>query len=270
MFLLYTGFFSLIDILPEDLYDHFMQYFVALTILVSPRLSQEYLRYASDLLRSFVQHHHIIYGVESLVYNVHSLIHLPDDVAEYGHLDRYSAFVFEDHMKSLKKMVRKPHLPLQQVCRHLHENTKKTSILPERGGFVLKKVHTHGPLDGLVGVQYEEVKLEDKYCIATKECNCCFGLIDRWKATEFRLFLLYTVFFSLIDILPQDLYDHFMQYFVALTILVSQRLSQEYLGYASDLLRSFVQHHHIIYGLIAHGVRLDNIFVNCSQFTCTG
>ena len=38
----------------------------------------------------------------------------------------------------------------------------------------------------------------------------------------------------------------------------------------TEMACSWITDYHIIYGLIAHGVRLDNIFVNCSQFTCTG
>ena len=47
----------------------------------------------------------------------------------------------------------------------------------------------------------------------------------RWKATEFREFVLYSGPVVLRDILADDLYNHFMLLFVSMRILVSQQLS---------------------------------------------
>lgn len=48
-------------------------------------------------------------------HNVHSLIHLVQDVERFGSLDNFSAFKYENYMQTLKKYIRKAERPLQQV-----------------------------------------------------------------------------------------------------------------------------------------------------------
>lgn len=53
---------------------------------------------ASELLNEFVVQFTDLYGIENTSYNVHSLLHLSEDVKAFGHLDAYSAFKFENYM----------------------------------------------------------------------------------------------------------------------------------------------------------------------------
>ena len=48
--------------------------------------------------------------------------------------------------------------------------------------------------------------------------------VDRWKATEFRQFLVYTGQFALRGVLPNNLYKNFMCLSVAITILLNRDL----------------------------------------------
>jgi hypothetical protein len=61
--------------------------------------------------------------------------------------------------------------------------------------------------------------------------------IMRWKAVEFREFLLYSGSIVLHGILPQELYDHFMLLFVAMRILTSPQLevNVQHNTYANEL-----------------------------------
>lgn len=71
---------------------------------------------------------------------------------------------------------------------------------------------------------------------------------SRWKATEFRQFLLYTGPLCLYGRLPDAMYSNFLLLSVAIRILASPVLSQELNSYAEILLKHFVQHFAALYG----------------------
>lgn len=130
MFLLYSGYFVLHGILRDELLNHFMCLSVAIGIFVSPKLScnGQYLNFAHRLLLYFVDRSCELYGKEFLVYNVHSLVHLKSEVESFGKLDNSSAFVFENFMQQLKKLVRSAKNPLIQVARRLKEQNMFSSL----------------------------------------------------------------------------------------------------------------------------------------------
>jgi len=77
----------------------------------------------------------------------------------------------------------------------------------------------------------------------------------RWKATEFRQFVLYTGPVVLKRILNNARYINFLSLHVAITILASSKYSY-FIDYASDLLLYFVNTFKILYGAenISHNV----------------
>lgn len=97
-FCLYYGQYVLKDILPTDYYQHFLQLSVAINILDSPKLLHK-VNAADILLKKIVRNFAILYGNQSIIYNVHNLIHLADDCKRFGPLDAFSAFVFENYLK---------------------------------------------------------------------------------------------------------------------------------------------------------------------------
>lgn len=72
--------------------------------------------------------------------------------------------------------------------------------------------------------------------------------LKRWKATEFRLFLLYTGPILLKDVLNADLYSHFMLFHVAITIFSNSAYTKKYCNIAQDLLAKFVKESVRLYG----------------------
>lgn len=75
--------------------------------------------------------------------------------------------------------------------------------------------------------------------------------IDRWKATEYRQFLLYTGKIVLRGVLRQDLYDHFLGLSVAMSILVRgqfHKYTPDQAEYADQLLKYFVSRGRELYG----------------------
>lgn len=93
------------SVLPDKLYHHFMLLSVAATILSSPLLCGTLVSYADQLLSMFVSELGAIYGPGSVVYNMHNLLHVADDVAKYGILDKFSCFQFESKLGSIKKQL---------------------------------------------------------------------------------------------------------------------------------------------------------------------
>ncbi|KAK0136622.1 hypothetical protein N1851_027195 [Merluccius polli] len=67
--------------------------------------------------------------------------------------------------------------------------------------------------------------------------------LERWKATEYRQFMLYTG-----KIVLNEFFGHFMTFSVAMNILVSPALVENHWRYAADLLRFFVERGRELYG----------------------
>lgn len=69
-----------------------------------------------------------------------------------------------------------------------------------------------------------------------------------WKATELRLFLLYTGPVALKGLLSPDVYTNFLDLSVAVRLLLSPTLLDHYINYVQELLRYFVDTFAEIYG----------------------
>ena len=145
-FLLYTGPVVLNGALPKRQYHHFLLLSVAMRLLLGERPMAEEIDYAEKLLHMFVAEFRSLYGEENLVYNVHSLIHIPDDARKYGCLNNISAFIFENYLKDVKKMVRKQHQVVAQVVRRVLEaQQSRTYTLKERSSHC-ECEHYSGPV----------------------------------------------------------------------------------------------------------------------------
>lgn len=103
------------------MYKHFLLLHSAVFILSNTFLLKRYFEVAKTSLNKFVSLCPTIYGSSFVVYNVHSLIHVCDDVRLYGSLDDYGCFPFENYLGKLKNRVRGKYLPLQQINNRLNE-----------------------------------------------------------------------------------------------------------------------------------------------------
>jgi hypothetical protein len=160
-FLLYTGPVVLRDILPSKLYHHFMLLHVSITILTSHELHIRLCDYAEQLLQQFVSEVPSIYGEGSLVYNVHNLVHLADDVRLMGVLDKFSSFPFENLLGQMKRMLRSGNRPLAQLCRRLEERHVSPKIPREMHSpfaFKLSLPHCRGSTLGQTGLQFDRIE----------------------------------------------------------------------------------------------------------------
>jgi len=84
----------------------------------SPDFRATHMQYCRDLIMYFVDNLEEFYGETFPVYNVHCLVHLPDDSQHFKEsLDEISAFPFENHQKIIKKYVKNFQKPIIQVAK---------------------------------------------------------------------------------------------------------------------------------------------------------
>ena len=196
-FLLYTGMVVLPGIVNNEVFNHFMKLSVAITLLCSSRYCEDPVAndYAQKLLVSFVELAKLLYGPGFMVYNVHCLVHLAADAKQFGSLDGISAFPFENHLKHLKRMVRKTSLPLPQIVRRISEQRaiSKPSTLDNKDEVPLsvKGEHYDGPVPcGYAGAQ-QFSQLSTGVCVITLHTrDNCVAFKDVCKPSRVRNILL--------------------------------------------------------------------------------
>lgn len=123
-FMLYTGIVALKGNVSSKCYDHFVCFMLAMTILLSSNVEKrtEYINYSRELLKTFVYRSRVVYGETFTVYNVHNLIHLPDDVEHSNcSLNEISSFPFENYLHQLKKTVKSGKSPVVQAAKRIAE-----------------------------------------------------------------------------------------------------------------------------------------------------
>ena len=92
---------------------------------------------------------------------MHSLFHICDGVSQYGSLNEYSAFPFENALGIMKRLLRSGCTPLQQLCRRLSERDDNNTYAVSRYMQLipnLNRIHTNGPTFGYDGNQYSKVE----------------------------------------------------------------------------------------------------------------
>ncbi|EFN85691.1 hypothetical protein EAI_15691, partial [Harpegnathos saltator] len=185
-FFLYIGLAILKGIVDHSIYEHFILLHSAVVILCSEKhIATLGCEMASILLKTFVQHSEHLYNSEFLIYNVHCLIHLPEDVSTYGELDNFAAFPFENFLGYLLRLVKCTKQPLIQICNKL-EQINKFSKQSEKQSFELNNIsclieHCLGPTIAtmLSYKQFKKVYFRD--CVLTinnyskVNCYCMIG-----------------------------------------------------------------------------------------------
>ncbi|KAG0415915.1 hypothetical protein HPB47_006913 [Ixodes persulcatus] len=93
------------EILPLEYWKHFSKLSEAIHMLLRETITPHDIKRAEELLHDFVGRCEGLYGVASLTFNVHQLLHLPNSVRQLGPLWAQSAFVFEGGNGKLVKLV---------------------------------------------------------------------------------------------------------------------------------------------------------------------
>lgn len=114
--LLYTIPILTISILEEPVYNHVLKFHCALRILCSNKLCNLYNNLAHVFIRSFIDNFEEIYDEHQYSFNLHSLLHLCEDVNYFKTpLDNISSFKFENFLQSFKTLVKSGNHPLEQI-----------------------------------------------------------------------------------------------------------------------------------------------------------
>lgn len=161
-FLLYSGPVVLKQVTSREVYINFLSLHISIYILCSKKYCSQlkYLEYAKKLIIHFVSSFSTIYGTHHINHNMHNLLHIMDDVNNYGTLDNFSTFCFENYMIQIKKMLRKDDKPLQQIARRLEESDMivKEKLFITNNNPLFCNQHLDGPLvDNSNNTQYRKV-----------------------------------------------------------------------------------------------------------------
>lgn len=208
--LLYTGPVVFRKRMNEACYSHFLHLSAAIAVLISPSYCTNMLDVAKNLLTVFIASAGSLYGKGIYVMNVHSLIHLPDDVARFGPLDRFSCFPFENFLAEMKKMLRSPNNALKQVVNRLSELNAVTPVL---GGLSDKLYTLRTPRNKLLPVpsncsDYRQFERIDFRCfsLSTNTADSvarmrdgCIIKIQNILSSSTSVFLVGSVFMKIED-----------------------------------------------------------------------
>lgn len=159
-FLLYTGCVALKQICPSNMFHHFLFLHCASFILSDEVLHQDMNDEADQFYHEFVNKCMSIYGKDFYSYNVHALNHLATDSSKFGCLDHFSAFKYENLLKTIKMTLRSGKLPLQQVEKRLSESPQLLNFASHTE-IVHKLQHEEGPIIDVSGSQFHKVLIDD-------------------------------------------------------------------------------------------------------------
>jgi hypothetical protein len=173
-FLLYVGVIVLENRIPETYMNHFLSLHVAVFVFSNDKLINEYGEYANSLIEYFVSSFEALYGKEHLSYNIHGLLHVFDDVKEFGNLNNYSAFCFENYLGQIKNLVRNGNRPLEQVCRRLSE-LESIEFSSSQTKNSLHYPHNTGPLiSEFSSPQYKKISFKNSFLqVGNRDSFCC-------------------------------------------------------------------------------------------------
>ncbi|KAL7290008.1 hypothetical protein TKK_0015739 [Trichogramma kaykai] len=152
--MLYSGASIFLGLTEEDAYLHYLLFNAAMRIFIMRDPSEILLNVAENFIKIFVLIAEKVYGAEFVTYVTHGLLHLAEDVRNFGPLDSYSAFPYENHMSFFRRVCRKRNHHLQQIFNRRQESHRNIRKLPESVELVkVKGEHYSRPLVELRTIQ---------------------------------------------------------------------------------------------------------------------
>ena len=175
---LYDGLLVFRDQLPPNVYSHYLLLHTALYILTSPEHVKTMCNYAGTFIKTFISHAIHIYKRKFVVYNVHCLLNLTKECEEYGALENFSAFDYENALKTLKELLHSGYKPLHQAAYRDEERTRAVPVkmTTHEKSVELSIQHTDGERN-MQGSFFKCVKV-DGVMLKCDQKKSCFSTAD--------------------------------------------------------------------------------------------
>lgn len=119
--LLYTLPVLLKNLVNPQLYQQVLKLHVAIRLLSDPKGYKENINAARKLINDFVDKYDETLGAINFTFNTHCLLHIPDYVEKYGPLYSFSAYKYENHMRLIKRLLRRPSGYVKQFFNRVEE-----------------------------------------------------------------------------------------------------------------------------------------------------
>ena len=178
LILLYFGPVVLQSVLSKPQIIHFNALNCAVRILCDPRQCIRNNKYAHDLMVYFVDNMKYLYGENTIIYNVHNLIHISADVLNFRPLDSFSCFPFENFLQKVKQIIKSGANPLAQVMKRITERSQ--NLIPSNniktGYHLLKRKKPVEPLFEGYSNPHGEIEFSDFVLTDKFPNNCCYLL----------------------------------------------------------------------------------------------
>uniref|UniRef100_A0A1Y1MQY3 DUF4806 domain-containing protein n=1 Tax=Photinus pyralis TaxID=7054 RepID=A0A1Y1MQY3_PHOPY len=179
--LFYTGPLILKSVLSFDMYLNFLSLHAATTILSNSTLICELGDYADSLFKYFITTFGVLYGKDQISHNIHNLIHISKDAKQFGILEQFSAYPFENYLQRFKTLIRKGDKPLPQIIKRIMEqhSSQHTSTQLFEKFPVPKNPHFDGPLLNFEYLeQYKQINFNN-FILKLSEADSCCCLHDK-------------------------------------------------------------------------------------------
>lgn len=133
---------------------------------------------AEIFINTFIDHAVQVYGEHFVSYNVHALKHLVNECRNHGNLESFSAFPYENPLKTIKQMLKTGYLPFYQIVQRISEQTNKVEVLLNEKDNSIKLLHRHkNPDEAELGQQFREVCINN-VTLKISEKDSCFMTTD--------------------------------------------------------------------------------------------
>ncbi|KAF4527724.1 hypothetical protein B566_EDAN012987 [Ephemera danica] len=168
------------DPVNEDHYTHFVSLHITSRML-SGNPSPVEIDYCEQLLRNFVIDYRTLHGEVSITQNIHSLIHLANDVRIFGSLENFSAFPFENENGLIRRELKFGNTPLKQLVKRHQESTKNIRVKRSKAPSItvtFSHPRAHGPVAANCVGPYFKMAHYHCYKIGVSHPNNCIMTKD--------------------------------------------------------------------------------------------